>query len=262
MKYLCGEAYRLMCDVTYQPGMKIEKDGQSVFCKTDYVGDFLRCGHNGKRCVLVTHESDYKISQQVADSMPDNVRHWFAVNAVAEHPRLEGIPLGIGSPWYPHGDQAKLQELADSSRIVDNLAIAFYALDTNMEERGPLTAAINQRPWCSNHVYLNHTQRPMEWSEYLTLLRKHVFVLSPSGNGLDCHRTWEALYLGLFPVCKLNPAMRYFGQNPILFVDDWSSVTFAALMNGYRELFHHNWNIEKMYPEYWQERINQEKVAA
>ena len=32
------------------------------------------------------------------------------------------------------------------------------------------------------------------------LMRKTLFVPSPAGNGLDCHRTWEAMYLGAVPV--------------------------------------------------------------
>lgn len=259
MKYLCGEAYRLMCDVTYQPGMLIEKDGQSVFCHSLYREQFLTEGHNKKRCVLVTHESDWAVDQRMVDMMPENIVRWFGVNVVVDHPKIEAIPLGIGSPWYPHGDQAKLEELAGSSRIVDNLAIAFYALNTNMEERGPLTAAINHRPWCSNHVYFNHTQRPMEFGEYLTLLRKHVFVLSPPGNGIDCHRIWEALYLGLFPVCKINPALMSFGMLPILFVENWSQVTFGSLMNGFNAISLSKFDTSKLYTAYWKSAIEHYK---
>ena len=32
--------------------------------------------------------------------------------------------------------------------------------------------------------------------EYLRTLGQHRFVLSPRGNGLDAHRTWEALMVG------------------------------------------------------------------
>ncbi|CAF4378106.1 unnamed protein product, partial [Adineta steineri] len=30
--------------------------------------------------------------------------------------------------------------------------------------------------------------------------RQYPFWLSPRGNGLDCHRTWEALYLDTIPI--------------------------------------------------------------
>ena len=35
-------------------------------------------------------------------------------------------------------------------------------------------------------------------------IKKFTFVLSPFGNGMDCHRTWEALSLGSIPIIKGN----------------------------------------------------------
>ena len=39
--------------------------------------------------------------------------------------------------------------------------------------------------------------------EYLRTLGQHRFVLSPRGNGLDAHRTWEALMVGTIPICLM-----------------------------------------------------------
>ena len=35
---------------------------------------------------------------------------------------------------------------------------------------------------------------------YYHLINKYKFILSPSGAGPDCHRTWEALYMGCIPI--------------------------------------------------------------
>ena len=55
------------------------------------------------------------------------------------------------------------------------------------------------------------------------LMRKTMFVPSPAGNGIDCHRTWEALYLGAVPVVLRS---EYFGESnwPVLVVDSWSEL--------------------------------------
>ena len=42
--------------------------------------------------------------------------------------------------------------------------------------------------------------RPITPRKYRKLLLRSKYVLSPPGNGPDCHRTWEALYLGATPV--------------------------------------------------------------
>ena len=56
------------------------------------------------------------------------------------------------------------------------------------------------------------------------LMRKALFVPSPAGNGLDCHRTWEALYLGCVPVVIRS---EYCGNEswPIMVIDDWTELT-------------------------------------
>lgn len=55
------------------------------------------------------------------------------------------------------------------------------------------------------------------------LMRKTLFVPSPAGNGLDCHRTWEALYLGCVPVVL---AKEFCGDDswPVLVVQNWQDL--------------------------------------
>ena len=55
-------------------------------------------------------------------------------------------------------------------------------------------------------------------------MRKSLFVPSPAGNGLDCHRTWEALYLGAVPVILKS---EFCGDSswPVLVIDKWKELT-------------------------------------
>ena len=52
------------------------------------------------------------------------------------------------------------------------------------------------------------------------LMRKTLFVPSPAGNGLDCHRTWEAMYLGAVPVV-LEKDFCGDASWPVLVVPSW-----------------------------------------
>jgi hypothetical protein len=54
-------------------------------------------------------------------------------------------------------------------------------------------------------------------------MQKTLFVPSPAGNGLDCHRTWEALYLGCVPVVIKK---EFCGDEtwPVLVVDNWQDL--------------------------------------
>jgi hypothetical protein len=51
------------------------------------------------------------------------------------------------------------------------------------------------------------------------------FVVSPQGNGIDCHRTWEAMALGCIPIVKSHELDPLLSQFPILIVPDWRLLT-------------------------------------
>ena len=61
-------------------------------------------------------------------------------------------------------------------------------------------------------------------ARYRASLAEYCFTLSPPGNGVDCHRTWEALYLGVVPIVKRSPFFEAFPELPALIVEDWREV--------------------------------------
>ena len=44
------------------------------------------------------------------------------------------------------------------------------------------------------------------------------------GNGLDCHRTWELLYLGCIVITRTSPLDPLFEGLPVVIVRDWEEV--------------------------------------
>jgi hypothetical protein len=106
---------------------------------------------------------------------------------------------------------------------------ASFNSDTNPVVRIPLLAQI-----ASHNV--RWLQPSSKMGPYIEALRDAVFVLSPQGNGLDCHRTWEALYLGAIPVVTAGTLDQNLIQGlPILEVTDWSAF-FALDESNLREL--------------------------
>jgi hypothetical protein len=56
------------------------------------------------------------------------------------------------------------------------------------------------------------------------LYAQYPLVLSTTGNGLDCHRTWELLYLGCIVVTKTSPMDPLYEGLPVIIVEDWHEV--------------------------------------
>lgn len=82
----------------------------------------------------------------------------------------------------------------------------------------------------------------LEPSYYYTILPSYKFVVSPEGNGIDCHRHYEALLAGCIPILEKNPLTeeKYKGC-PILWTTDYSEITPEYLEKVYTEM------LEKTY---------------
>lgn len=82
-----------------------------------------------------------------------------------------------------------------------------------------------------------------------------MFVLSPEGNGMDCHRTWEALLLGNIPVVRRNPLVGLYDGLPVLVVDDWADVTRERLAGWAATLESKRFDFRPLFREFWMKRI-------
>ena len=63
--------------------------------------------------------------------------------------------------------------------------------------------------------------------DYFTGLKENRFVISPDGNGLDTHATWEALLAGCIPIVPKSPLDPLFEVLPVWLIESWSDVTDA-----------------------------------
>ena len=90
----------------------------------------------------------------------------------------------------------------------------------------------------------------MSYINYLNRIQHHKFILSPNGNGLDCHRTWEILKLQRIPILKRQGQLeRLYANMPVLFVDNWNDINQLNLSDIY-----HNYNFlnqEYLNFNYW-----------
>jgi len=59
---------------------------------------------------------------------------------------------------------------------------------------------------------------------------EYAFVLSPFGNGMDCHRTWEALLCGCIPIVRSSVFDELFEGLPVLIVDKWEDISLQLLV--------------------------------
>ena len=97
-------------------------------------------------------------------------------------------------------------------------------------------------------------------SQHYALLSEYLYWLSPRGNGLESHRTWEALYLGCVPVLErseITAALFEDGDLPVLLVDDLTTLTKEVLLANLPrfERIDRDFARKKLTLDHWKEKI-------
>ena len=89
--------------------------------------------------------------------------------------------------------------------------------------------------------------------------RKYPFWLSPLGNGLDCHRTWEALYLDIIPIVFSSSLNSLYADLPVLIINDWRDINAtylrSVLLDFTSKKRKNQYNWSKLCALYWIELI-------
>jgi hypothetical protein len=74
------------------------------------------------------------------------------------------------------------------------------------------------------------------------------FVISPEGNGIDCHRTYEALLAGCVPIVEDNPLIRekYKGM-PVIYTKDYSDIKPDVLKQQWEKMLDTTYDYSRMF---------------
>jgi hypothetical protein len=86
--------------------------------------------------------------------------------------------------------------------------------------------------------------------------------MSPLGNGLDCGRNWQALYVGTVPIVPRHTNIEFYEELPILIYDDIESLSQEYLSDAYEDIMSEKVNLEKATLSYWKRRFLEEKQKA
>lgn len=230
-----------------------------VFVKTDFVPRVFRSVSqipHPHPFVLVTHNSDIPVTKKLFDSAPACVARWYGLNVDHQAPSLVPIPIGMERPGGGghSADYSKIPQAwhATVNVLRHHTALACWTDRTNPDERVAARKAFEGRTsviW--REPFRSHV-------DFLRMCGEFRFVISPPGNGIDCHRTWEAMYMGAIPVVKRSHHTNGFVDLPLVLVDDWNSLTDDALSHLYARYSERSWNLEKLFFQYWEDRIRRD----
>lgn len=201
--------------------------------------------------ILITHWSDVGMPGSGASKLDDSkLIAWFAINVEKVHPKLTPIPIGVN---YNKRSGLEIAVKKANETAKSHLLYMNFNLSTYPHERKPVFKLFHGKSFC-------YESNVKSFEDYAKDLAASKFVLSPRGAGLDCFRTWEAIYMGSFPVVRSSSLDPLLEDLPVLIIDDWKQVTEEFLNLKYEELKNKTYNMEKLTPEYWIHMIQQKKI--
>jgi hypothetical protein len=223
--------------------------------------------------ILVSGDSDVTIPTDAMDAATQILNSpmviaWFSQNCVGGHPKLHQIPIGLDYHTLTRGDHAwgaaarsidQETELLDirekaphlSRRLTKCYANFQFLMNTRYAAIDRVDAQ-NSIPADVIYYEPSAVPRRQTWET----MAKYAFVPSPHGNGLDCHRTWEALALGCILIVRTSKLDPLFEGLPVWIVQDWTDVTHDAMARVHREFANRTFAMERLTLAYWLAKIN------
>lgn len=207
--------------------------------------------------IIISHNSDVNINDDTLLSiLPNNIlRIWCQNYNGSINNIIKPIPIGLERKrWFPiEKKQDVIYEYSTKEINKEHLVYMNFNINTNKER-------IFWKEYFSNknYVYTEMLGNGNNFENYINNVKKSKFVLSPEGNGIDCHRNWECLEVGSIPIMKRNNFTEsVYSDMPVLLIDDIREID-EKMLNEYLENEYENRKLDKLSCEYYKKIIKKD----
>ena len=224
-----------------------------IFCQTDLIEHFFSVLNNYKNLqniILISHQSDTKVTKKLFNLKPPSVTKWFSTNVCYDHKDLIPIPIGVNNSFYeinPSIDDFNEMKTLSFNEKQEYVYVNFNVNTNQFHRHAVLKHVSNKKSFVIEKDKISK-------SEYLKKISKYKYTLCPWGNGFDTHRVWESIYVGSIPILKSKNSYKFVSNLPLLNVSSFKNIEIDKL-----NLDTSNVNLEKTKFKYWDEFINSEK---
>jgi hypothetical protein len=261
--FISGDTFRSIANHKWEAGLKNLRTedlqaGDIVFCESELISELDKevLSNFNKPITLILGNSDENHSENNVQNLNLSVLgDVFAQNLVEKIEGFQPLPIGIENAWRSNHGLLTIKKVRRSSREnrVNRIMWGFNSA-TNPIIRGK--ASDQLRLLSTTDKFANVTP-----SHHQELLSKYSFVASPPGNGIDTHRTWEAMYFKCVPIVLISYMTSHYEEIglPIWIVDSYaelSSETEESLSERYYNLSDRFKN-QAIWAQYWIDLIQE-----
>lgn len=252
--------------------------GDLIWVKVSWLPYFVNhvLGKIKNDFVLVTCDSDLSIpssmqseSRQIVES--PKVIHWYTQNFDGtDMSKISPLPIGIdfhsiqqqdffGITQTPISKQSEVLEFIRQRLPPTNARKQKLYVDSEFAHRidSLCHGAANELSRSAIHRILSSDPAVHCQPDFLPQFKmwaqrgQFAYVLSHHGNGLDCHRTWEALALGHVLVVQKSSLDSLYEGLPVIIIDDWRAIKTSKVSEHLCLDSKLNWSLEKLTNRYW-----------
>jgi hypothetical protein len=223
--YISGDTFRQFADIKIDSAhdlLTFESNWNRtiIFCATDVLDVFIEWAlpKIESKFILITHNSDYSVDDKYSALLNHELLfHWFAQNNTISHKKITAVPIGLENRFhYNNGRLSRFKSRVGFEQGHNGKILCSFSVNTNPSVR-EVALRILEPSSFTDVARVNART-------YLRLLSDYAFVASPAGNGIDCHRTWEALYLGVIPIVQGQDFYSQFPGFPGLVLNQWEDL--------------------------------------
>jgi hypothetical protein len=269
------------------------KPGDIIWVKAKFIADFCEK-------ILPTAQSPFVLLISDGDeSFPSECGSNFSVDVLLNHPmvmhifaqncdyqgnhsKISLIPIGIdlhtiaykgvNGGWGEKGSprqqelqlNAILKQLKPTHLRKKKAFVDFQLSDTMHGELERYKKTGEDRKTIFERLLPTGLIEYSAWMKRSDLWKKkgeYAFSISPHGNGLDCHRTWEDLILGCIVIVKTSCLDPLYDGLPVVIITDWAEITEENLtkwLDAYADAFTNPSYRKKLTLAYWLSAIKNE----
>jgi hypothetical protein len=214
--------------------------------------------HINSKFILISNNSDFSSpGKYIKELYDEKIIHWFGTNpSMKNNDKFTSLPLGILNRihhWTSKNCAAIIDETYQKNKDRDR-KIFCYSNFTVHKIRKKIYEEIK------DNKFIYWQSRKPEEKFYYDLVSSN-FTLSPIGGGLDCFRTWEALYLRSFPVVTTSYLDELFEDLPVVILQNWKQLNEDLLNQKLHEFKNKRWNWDKLNFSYWKKLILSKKIS-
>jgi hypothetical protein len=236
--YISGQYFQQRCKWNLDNRYPIRKwnsiielyNGDSVFLKISDISYFISL-RLPKKVKLIVHNSDESFTDELYEIVKPYVTEVEAVNCVTK--MAKQLPLGLRDHQYTsHHVLTCIINEPPVNR--DILCLVNFLIATNPIERKRVYEIFKDKSYCfvqKEYMYYDksllhsHPVTQQMRVDFYRTLKRCKYAICPQGTGIDTHRVYECIHLGVIPIVLTSPLDSMYASMPVKIVKDWNEIT-------------------------------------